>query len=479
MFAAVAVSSIIGFAQNESDALRYSYLVHGGTARFTSMAGAFGALGGDFSTITTNPAGLGVYRRTLEVSFTPSFNMQSVESTFFGSRRDDSKNNLNIGSLGLVYTTPARNSNWRSFTFGVGINQLANFDRRQTIEGSNNQSSLMTDFLHRANQQGSVANLNDFSTGLAWDTWLLGRDDDGFFIDLDESFFANGGSVLQRQRIISSGSLNEFSLAVAGNYNDWLFLGATVGIPIIRYNEDISFFEEYERGPDDIFNSLTFNNTLAVTGTGINLRLGAIMRLSDMVRVGASLHTPTLFSIEEVFDASMSSDLNITHPDYNKFAQPEQRGLFRYELTTPLKASASLGLVFGTSGLLSLDYEYVNFPGTKLRSDTHTFTNENDVINQTFTTQHNLRLGGEVNLLPIVLRGGIGYYPSPLNNNQISDKLIIAGGIGFRTLNYFIDFGYSRSTLDMDFFIYDPQFVNAAKIANINHRLVITAGYRF
>jgi hypothetical protein len=469
---------MFGFAQNETDALRYSYLVHGGTARFTSMAGAFGALGGDFSTITTNPAGLGVYRRQLEVSFSPAFDLQNVESTFNGNRIDDSKNNLNIGGLGLVYTAPLNSLEWRSFTFGVGINQLANFNRRQTIEGSNSRSSLMTDFLHRANQQGSVANLSDYSTGLAWDTWLLGQDDNGFFIDLDDNFFNNGGSVFQRQRVISSGYLNEFSMAVAGNYKDRLFIGATVGIPIIKYNETTTFFEEYEKGPDDIFNSLNYDNSLAVTGTGINLKIGAILRLSDMVRVGASLHTPTLFSIEEIYDASMRSDLNLDSPDYNNFAQPEKRGLFRYELSTPLKASASLGLVFGTAGLLSLEYEYVNFAGTKLRSDDHTFTNENTVISQTFTKQHNLKVGGEVNLFPLVLRGGLGYYPSPLNNGQVSDQMIVSAGVGFRSKHYFLDFGFSRSVLDSDFYIYDSQFVNAAKLGNTNQRFIVTAGYR-
>jgi hypothetical protein len=474
----VLLMSIFGFAQNETDALRYSYLVHGGTARFTSMAGAFGALGGDFSTIATNPAGLGVYRRQIEVSFSPAFDLHNVESLFYGNRIDDSKNNLNIGSLGLVYSAPLKGRDWKSFTFGVGINQLANFNKRQTIEGSNSHSSLMTDFLNRANRQGSVANLSDYSTGLAWDTWLLGQDDNGFFIDLDNNFFNNGGSVFQRQRVISSGYLNEFSMAVAGNYKDRLFIGATVGIPIIKYNETTTFFEEYEKGPDDIFNSLNYNTSLAVTGTGINLKIGAILRLSDMVRVGASFHTPTLFSIEEIYDAEMMSDLNLNNPDYTRSAKPEKRGLSRFELSTPLKASASLGLVFGTAGLLSLEYEYVNFAGTKLRSDDYTFANENTVISQTFTKQHNLKVGGEVNLFPLVLRGGLGYYPSPLNNGQVSDQMIVSAGIGFRSQNYFLDFGFSRSVLDNDFYIYDSQFVNAAKLGNSNQRFIVTAGYR-
>ncbi len=469
----------LGMSQNEADALRYSYLVHGGTARFASMGGAFGALGGDFSAITTNPAGLGVYRRQLEVTFTPLFDLQEVEANFYGTTVDDSKSKIRIGSLGLVYTVPVDNSEWRNVAFGVGINQLAGFDKRQTIQGLNGRSSLMTDFLLRANQQGSIANLSNFSTGLAWDTWLLGRDGNGFFIDLDNNFFANGGKVFQRIRMISSGFLNEFSMSVAGNFKDRLFIGATVGIPIINFSESSTFFEEYKEGPDDIFNSLTYTNTLDVTGTGINLKLGAILRLSDMVRVGASLHTPTLFSLEETYDASMTSDLNITNPNYQRFAQPEKPGLFNYELTTPLKASASLGLVFGTSGLVSFDYEYVNFTEVKLRSDDYSFASENNVIKETFATQHNLRLGGEVNLYPLILRGGVAGYSSPLNNGQIADQMIISGGLGFRSGNYHIDFAYTRSLMDADYFVYDRRFVDAAKLGNKGQRIVLTLGYRF
>ncbi len=470
--------TMLGMAQNEADALRYSHLLHGGTARFIGLGGAFGALGGDFSTISANPAGLGIYRRQLEVSITPAFEMQNVEANFYGTSVDDSKNKLRIGSLGLVYSAPVANRDWRSFTFGVGINQLASFDRRQTIQGSNSRSSLMTDFLHRANQQGNVANLSDFNTGLAYDTWLLGRNAGGFFIDLDNFFFANGGSVFQRQRIISSGYLNEFAMAVAGNYRDRLFIGATVGIPIISYNESSTFFEKYEKGPDDIFNSLTYTNSLDARGTGINLKLGAIYRVSDMIRLGASLHTPTLFSIEETYNASMRSDLNINDPSYKKFAEPDKPGRFNYELTTPLKASASLGLVFGSYGLLSFDYEFVNFSGTKLRSDNYSFSIENNIISQTFTKQHNLRVGGEVNLFPLVLRGGVAYYSSPLNNGQISDQMVLSGGLGFRSENYFIDFAFSRSVFDQNFFIYDSKFVNSAKLDNTSGRIVLTVGYR-
>ena len=43
-------------SQTFEDVLRYSSFYNEGTARFNSMGGAFGALGGDLSAISINPA---------------------------------------------------------------------------------------------------------------------------------------------------------------------------------------------------------------------------------------------------------------------------------------------------------------------------------------------------------------------------------------------------------------------------------------
>ena len=65
-------------AQNVDDALRYSQIFYGGTARFMSMGGAFTALGGDISSLSQNPAGLGVFRSS-ELTITPQlFNIKTT-----------------------------------------------------------------------------------------------------------------------------------------------------------------------------------------------------------------------------------------------------------------------------------------------------------------------------------------------------------------------------------------------------------------
>ena len=58
-------------SQEIADALRYSQNNLTGTARFQAMSGAFGALGGDFSSLNINPAGSAIFLNN-QVGFTLS-----------------------------------------------------------------------------------------------------------------------------------------------------------------------------------------------------------------------------------------------------------------------------------------------------------------------------------------------------------------------------------------------------------------------
>jgi hypothetical protein len=102
---AVAILSIVSFnviAQTTDDAIRFSENTFGTTARSLSMAGAFGALGGDFSVTGQNPAGLAIYQRG-ELSFTPAFNLRHTASNFQNNTTNDSRFYFNFGSAGLVF----------------------------------------------------------------------------------------------------------------------------------------------------------------------------------------------------------------------------------------------------------------------------------------------------------------------------------------------------------------------------------------
>ena len=126
-------------AQNDIDAMRYSQITFGGTARFASMAGSMGALGGDISTLSFNPAGIAIYRKG-ELSITPSVFSQSTSSTFNGTNASDRKLNFNFGNIGLVTTINLTGKNnttgWESINFGFGYNRKNNFHNRISIKGN-------------------------------------------------------------------------------------------------------------------------------------------------------------------------------------------------------------------------------------------------------------------------------------------------------------------------------------------------------
>src|SRR5258705_2973718 len=148
----------ISNAQSDQDALRYSQTSIAGTARFVGMGGAFGALGGDFTSLTWNPAGIGLYRKS-EFTFSPSFVKEKTTSDYLGSSRSDSKYNFNFGNIGYVFTYPlTRNDSspgWKSWSFGIGYNRINNFHTQVFAEGMNSRYSLLDHYTEQANGKSS------------------------------------------------------------------------------------------------------------------------------------------------------------------------------------------------------------------------------------------------------------------------------------------------------------------------------------
>ncbi len=458
-----------GFTQNESDALRYSQGFPGGTARFAAMGGAFGALGGDFSSLSINPAGIGIYRSS-EVTITPALNYSQVKTSYFNTPDEDMKYNFNLNNLGAVFTfptgKPGEEGGWQYVNVGIGINRHNSFNDRWIARGFNDQNSFMTSILEEAETQGSVDRLNDFSSGLAWDTWLLGKDDvEGFFVDMPD------GRVMQHLETSVSGSIREFLLSMGANYNDRLYLGATVGFPSVKYEEEKVFNEKDTEGLSEDFNALTYTNSIETSGTGYNFKLGAIIRVTDFLRIGGAFHTPTFFELKDKYRTTMRSDMNL--PDYNDFARSPE-GRFKYEINTPLKAIGSVGLVFGNMGMVNIDYEYIDYTKARLRSSEYLFSDENDMIRAAFTEQHNIRIGGEVRLDPLMLRAGYAYYSSPYRSGVNDDqRTIISAGFGIREGNYSLDFAYSYTFFSDDYSMYQVAGQNP-----LVHRDFTTSAFR-
>jgi hypothetical protein len=462
-------------AQNEVDALRYSLTSPGGTARSTALSGAFGALGADFSTLSTNPAGIGVYQGS-EFTFTPSLYLGNTESGFLGGYGEDLKYNFNLGNAGLVFSIPtgpaSKNKGWKSFQFGMGLNRLANFNNRILIEGFNAQSSLLDAYKDYAFGK-RPGELDPFDTELAWNTWLLDTLSNS---GTQYSSAVEGGNVTQRKSITSDGSINEFVLSMGANYRDKLYLGASLGFPFVRYFENSSYMEkDYDDYYPD-FDEFNVFETLEARGSGVNFKLGMIYRAADWVRMGVALHTPTFYTMREDYNTTIASRFD--NGDAYESSSPD--GRFDYELETPMRAIGSIAFIVGKMGLISADYELVDYSSARLRSSTYRFFDENNAIRNSYTAAGNLRLGTEWRYENFSFRGGFAMYGSPYKNNlNDGERTSLSLGLGVREEGYFLDFAYIRTMYSEDYYLYDPARVPAALNDFTQQSFLMTLGLRF
>lgn len=458
-------------AQNQVDALRYSQIIYGGTARSMAMGNAFGALGADFSVLSTNPAGIGFYKSS-EFSITPSVYVGKTSAAYSGRENEDLKYNFNLSNVGVVFAIIPKKpeSTWKGVQLGFGVNRLANFNNSALIEGPNSTNSLLDDYWAAA-EGTEPSDLDPFSTELAFNTYLL--DTMG---GLTQYFSAipRGGAV-QSKFIENSGSINEMVLTLGGNYNDRFYIGGTFGFPYLRFYENSTYRETDAADTISGFKEMTLHENLETNGTGFNFKLGLIYRIADWVRIGASFHTPTFYDMKDVYSKEMSSEFdNGSH--YNALS-PE--GTFSYKLTTPLRLNGSIAFIIGKYALISADYEFADYSEARLRSRSYKFFDENEVIENVYTYTSNLRVGAEVRLAPISIRGGFQMNTSPYANNiNDGERMAFSGGIGLRDKSYFIDLGYVYSKKTEDYYLY-PSVPGPSVNKYSSHNILMTFGIKF
>ncbi|MGZ4078054.1 MAG: OmpP1/FadL family transporter, partial [Bacteroidia bacterium] len=427
-------------AQNDIDAMRYSQLTFGGTARFAAMAGSMGALGGDISTLSFNPAGIAIFKKT-ELTITPSLFSQTTSSTYNGSNSSDYKLNFNLGNIGLVAThiidQKKNTSGWESVNFGFGYNRTNNFNNRIDIEGDNKKSSMLDAFVADANGN-QPGNFDQFSTGLAWQTYLINPADTSG--TLYNHVIPNYGE-RQIKQTTTSGSMGETDISFGGNYKSKIFIGATLGIVNERYTEETIYQEIDEKDTIPNFKSFKYTQDLTTTGRGVNFKIGVIVKPNDWLRLGAAVHTPTALSLKDEYSNKMSSDLD----NGIGYDTVSPQGSYNYRLITPFRAIGSLGFVIKKIALLNVDYEYVDYSFAELSSHPNVFGDVNNTIHSKYTATGNLRVGGEVRLDPLAFRLGYALYGSPYKTGQENANAArssYTAGIGYRQNKYFIDFAY-------------------------------------
>lgn len=509
---ALLAANVAGFnalAQDETDALRYSYLSPQATARSMGFAGAVGALGGDFSSLSVNPAGIGVYRRS-EFTFTPSLKINGTKSTYQNTETSDNKTRFTINNMGVVFTSAAEGqryerSKWKAVSFGIGINRIADFNRNYTYNGSitpaqspndldptHNSASEIFSIDANNNDPNLTGNLPTNSRGyLGYESYLLDTMN-GKYIPV--TMYT---SKLNQQKVVQErGGITDIAISLGANYMEKLMLGATVGIPSVVYKRDITFSESDASGiSNNFFNNYQYTESLVTRGTGVNLKLGAIYKPVDFLRLGLAVHTPTYYSMKDVQDMTLTANTEnfksvLGAQDTNPITKAvADQNVFQYNMVTPWRLVASAAAIIGKYGFISADYEYVDYASTRFKYDgvyKAEQTAVNQVIQNTYKGASILRVGVEGRIDIVSLRLGFGYYGSPYKNSSTNGQSMnVTAGVGFRIDNWFIDFGVMHTMVQDQEYPYALNYGNftpAIPIATIKSNLnnaALTIGVKF
>jgi hypothetical protein len=279
------------------------------------------------------------------------------------------------------------------------------------------------------------------------------------------------------------------------NFNHKLYMGMAWGINDLYYSEGTVIYENDDNSNIPYFNNYQFNSYFSTYGIGHNFKFGVIYKPVNELRLGVSIHTPTYYHLHDNFNTSMFSDITYndgreTYSEYSPYNE------YDYHLQTPMRTTFSGAYVVGKKGLISVDYELVNYGKAKLKdgADGYDFYDENAEIDQAYKNSGNLRIGGElVATNNFTIRGGFEYHGSAYNDMAFGTKqlnsdekmMVYAGGIGYRTGLFFADLTYRYSTLKNYDYPYPIPYAEnypipqAASFNTIKNDVLFTLGFKF
>jgi hypothetical protein len=486
--AAIVGATQVGFAQYSQDALRFSTYQPGSTSRIKGVGGAGTAIGGDLSSVSGNPAGIGFFTRS-EFSLTPEFDGSNVKSNYLGYSGKATKSSVNLNDIAAVFYSPIntprganKSEGWLSFNFGIAYDRTNNYYENVQYGGVNPKNSIIDYYANDANNNtlsdGSIA-------GGTLGAWAYGQR----LIDYYTSAAAYQSNAYlgtnQLSNAIRTGGESELSLSMGANYSNKLYLGFGVGITNLRYNTTSTFGESGTA-------SITIDDNLGTTadrnyantyqqiqdtkGTGFNARFGFIYKPVEAVRFGAVITTPTWYTVNDNYDEVMSTDINGFNTVSNRPDEPYQ---FTYNLTTPLRIAGGLAVFIQQYGFISGDVEYLDYSSAHLSGDYDASSDNND-IRTLYRSTVNAHIGAEARVTPnVFLRGGYGVQGNPLVNNG-SQLNTTSGGIGYRNSEFYIDATYSHINGTQTVYPYELATDSPSALLNkTNNNVYMTIGFRF
>lgn len=468
------------FAQTAEDALRFSNNTNqSGTARFMSLSGAMGAVGGDLTSIHYNPAGLGIYKSS-EYIWAPRYLFNKAEASYNGSYSDARRDNFNFGMLGLVSSLPLMNRinpdvpGWKYIQFGFSINRVDNYREDIFIQGESYSGSKIFEWRDLAD--GLYPNeLNPFSTNLAWETYLLDTIN-GYPTNYYTAVPTDG--VYQEFSSQNEGYKNEMSFAMSGNYNDKFFIGASISFVFLNYYRYTTYKESsLGTSADYEFTDFTYREDLNTRGNGFNAKLGMLYMITPFLRISGAVHTPTwYYNMTDTYFTKVSSRF----PNGDNYSYSSPNGRYDYSMNTPFRAMGALSVIIKRMGFVSADYEYMDYSLAYLKGSGNTFNDENNNIRNDFQGTHSVRVGTEWSLQKFFIRAGYGFASSPVKedlNKFYHDQYSF--GFGFRSGSFFADFAFLQTLNSRNYYMYDANYVSPAWLESSRSYYSLSLGFKF
>lgn len=518
--AALCLSSVAAMAQETYENAQLATEDLNGTARYIGMGGAMEALGADISTIGTNPAGIGLFRKSW-AGISGGVTFQSGDalkpdggfvSSMFG---DNSVANADLNQLGFVYSTQCGPESW--FNLAVNYHKSRNFNMIanaiNTMPAGSSLNALSTGRYVKYNEE-AMADIMIYNALNKHLTETVTGEDGQEYTDYG---YCDADKFIGRYD--NSGYISEFDINFSGNINNRFFLGISLGLKDVHYDGS-TYYKENLIMEDGRTGDFLLADSRRITGTGFDIKFGIIFRPVEEspFRIGAYIHTPTWYDLDAAIGMAAYTDLYAGDGAYSDGYE------YKYKMTTPWKFGLSVGHTISNIVALGATYEYADYSFIKNKmvfDDDHSvFSPDYDMD---YNTKHSLRgvstakIGVEVKPVPEVsLRMGYNYVSPMYKSYAAKDPNIspdvdygssgsffstydyvnwkathrLTFGLGFALTKYVnLDMSYQYSTQKGDYYPFsDMNFTdiggpnvrcNPTAIKNDRHQINATLGYRF
>ncbi len=477
-------------SQNIADAVRWSVSNPGGTARTFGVGGAFGAMGGDFSVININPAGIGEYAKG-EFMFTPSLNFNDSRAYLKAdptALSNESSSTFKIDNIGVVINNNPYGSDWTHSNWAIGFSKISDLNKKFYFEGST-AGSVTEEFAEYANGK-TVDELDDFR---AYPAYVVGAiydsEEDNFY---ETDFQEDPRTAIKKSQFVDqSGYINELAFAWGGKYKNKMNLGFSIGVPFVSFEETKIYNESDPNTEVSLFDDLEFTEYLNTSGAGINFKAGFVYEISKLLRLGGALHSPTWYTLNDDYYTNIEYAYTTTESFRYESRSPD--GSFKYKINSPWRVIGSIGSIYKITdelvGFVNADVEWLDYANsnvdlTQYSSDPGEAQKTIDLnreITQYLGEALNVRVGTELGFRKFRFRAGFESSQSAFNADTKRNSAL-SFGIGLREDNFYIDMGlrvkeYSEGYLP--YTVLDKDRDPLVNVENKNSRFLITVGFKF